>query len=528
MNISKSSLRTKILLLVFMLVALIGLTSGVSIWTIREERRAIDETVGRFDEALEAHDIAILTLQAYQNQADTTINLTSDSEFKKTTEALGQAIRKFGQAASTAEERRWVEEMESTRRALIANYETEVLARTIKFKSATTADEKIKLVEQLRSADEKTDALLKTLQELAEKGINSLVSKATEARRKCEELGERSMRQQVVLVVFAATAGLGFGYFFSSRMAKTLGHLTHELAVGAEKIAEASRHSSESSKSLADGATQQAASLEETSASLEEISSMTKSNAASASQAKELSGRTRAAADGGAADMAQMKLAMDEIKQSSSEIAKIVKAIDEIAFQTNILALNAAVEAARAGEAGAGFAVVAEEVRALAQRSAQAAKETEAKIQASVVKSEQGVQISAKVANSLQQIVEGARQVDGLVAEIANSSKQQEQGIAQVNGAVSQMDHVTQATAAHAEESASSAEEMAALSKTMHAMVDTLLIVVEGESREPAVVVAKPNSTTPPVRAAAKTPGPRVPVPKATAIDTKSDHFFSE
>src|SRR5208337_2106308 len=140
----------------------------------------------------------------------------------------------------------------------------------------------------------------------------------------------------------------------------------------------------------------------------------------------------------------EMTDAMKEVKAASDDIAKIIKTIDEIAFQTNILALNAAVEAARAGEAGMGFAVVADEVRNLAQRSAQAAKETANKIENSIQKSQRGAQISEKVTASLQQIVVKARQVDELVAGIATASNEQTQGIAQINTAVSQMDKVAQ------------------------------------------------------------------------------------
>jgi len=151
---------------------------------------------------------------------------------------------------------------------------------------------------------------------------------------------------------------------------------------------------------------------------------------------------------------------MDAIKASSDDIAKIIKTIDEIAFQTNILALNAAVEAARAGVAGAGFAVVADEVRNLAQRSALSAKETATKIEEAITKSEYGVKISDKVAQSLHAIAEKTRKVDSIVGEIATASNEQTQGVHQVNLAIGQMDKVTQSNASSAEETASAAEEL--------------------------------------------------------------------
>ena len=263
---------------------------------------------------------------------------------------------------------------------------------------------------------------------------------------------------------------------------RVLTNLATSLNDGAAQVAAAAGQVSGSSQSLADGASEQAASLEETSASLEEVSSMTKRNAEGAQKAKELASQTRSAAETGSSDMETMKSAMDDIKASSGEISKIIKTIDEIAFQTNILALNAAVEAARAGESGAGFAVVADEVRSLAHRSAQSARETAGKIEEAIQKSERGVQISNKVAQSLAQIVEKARQVDALVAEIATASLEQDQGISQVGTAVVQMDTVTQGNASSAEETAAAAEELNAQAQLMHDNVAELIRLVNGSS----------------------------------------------
>ena len=250
------------------------------------------------------------------------------------------------------------------------------------------------------------------------------------------------------------------------------------LGSGIEQITAAVSMLSSTSQSLAGGASEQAASLEETSASLEEMASMTKRNAENATNTKTIAQQTRSAAESGGGEMQAMNQAMNEIKAASDNIAKIIKTIDEIAFQTNILALNAAVEAARAGEAGAGFAVVAEEVRNLAQRSAQAARETAEKIEDSIRKSNHGVGLSSRVAESLQQILARAREMDGLVAEIASASGEQSQGIEQVNKAVSEMDKVTQANAANAEETASAAEELGAQTEQVRQVVGELLLLI--------------------------------------------------
>ena len=215
------------------------------------------------------------------------------------------------------------------------------------------------------------------------------------------------------------------------------------------------------------------------------MAAMTKRNAENARQANDIAKEAREAANKGVGDMQTMAAAMEAIKVSSDDIAKIIKTIDEIAFQTNILALNAAVEAARAGEAGMGFAVVADEVRNLAQRSAQAAKETAGKIEGAITRTGQGVEISGKVGAVLNDIMTKVRQVDELVTEVAGASREQTDGITQINSAVGQMDKVTQSNAASAEETAAAAEELNSQAEIMKQSVAELLALVGGK-KQPA------------------------------------------
>jgi methyl-accepting chemotaxis protein len=301
----------------------------------------------------------------------------------------------------------------------------------------------------------------------------------------------------------AVLAGFALTFFITRGTNRVLNRVAAALDDGSSQVASAAGQVASASQSLAQGSGEQAASIEETSSSLEEMASMTKRNAENAQKANDLAKQARTAAEKGSADMQDMSSAMEAIKVSSDDIAKIIKTIDEIAFQTNILALNAAVEAARAGEAGMGFAVVADEVRNLAQRSAQAAKETAAKIEGAITKTSQGVGISSKVAEALNEIVTKARQVDELVAEVAGASREQTQGITQINTAVGQMDKVTQSNAASAEESAAAAQELSGQSEVMKQSVAELLQLVGGQSeaaaRAPAAQVrpATPRQPAP-------------------------------
>ena len=304
-----------------------------------------------------------------------------------------------------------------------------------------------------------------------------------------------------VLLLVSVAVGSGLFVIVVRGINKVLNRTVSELAEGSQQIASASSQVASSSQGLAQGASEQAASLEETSASSEEITSMTRKNAENSQTAATVMSEVDRQIGEGNRAVEEMVVSMQEITSSSDRISKIIKVIDEIAFQTNILALNAAVEAARAGEAGMGFAVVADEVRNLAQRSAQAAKDTSALIEESITKSNQGSTKLQQVTEVIRSITGSAAKVKMLVDEVNLGSQEQARGIEQISKAISQMDQVTQSTAANAEESASASEEMSAQAEALNNIVAQLSALVGGNAgtrndaiQQVSAAVSKPVS----------------------------------
>jgi methyl-accepting chemotaxis protein len=290
-----------------------------------------------------------------------------------------------------------------------------------------------------------------------------------------------------------------------------------EVSAAAEQVAGAGMEISSGSDALAHGAADQAASLEETTSSLTELASMSRLNAQNATQARALAGSARDIATQGVHEMTQLSQAMEQITKSSAETAKIVKTIDEIAFQTNLLALNAAVEAARAGDAGKGFAVVAEEVRSLAIRSAEAAKNTAVLIDESVRHAQSGSTLNQVVNGKLIEINTQVQNLSEVIGEIANTSASQSDGVQQLTDAAGQMNATTQGVASNAEEAASAAVELSSQAKTMQDLVSSF-VITDGRRRRPA----QPSRSVAKAPTTGKAPSPKGLSNRASAKTTSS------
>jgi methyl-accepting chemotaxis protein len=284
------------------------------------------------------------------------------------------------------------------------------------------------------------------------------------------------------ILLVAVASGCAVSLFVTAGINKVLKRSVAEIGQGAEQVASAASQISSASQALAQGSSEEAASLEEVSASSEEINSMARKNTENSQAASQEMGNTEQIVAEANNRLDEMVTSMAAITESSNKISKIIKVIDEIAFQTNILALNAAVEAARAGEAGMGFAVVAEEVRNLAQRSAQAAKDTAALIEESIEKSRVGGQHLDLVAEGVKKITSGAKTVKRLVDDVNHGSQEQAQGTEQVARSIADMQQVTQRTAATAEESASAAEELTGQSEMLREIVARLNALVGAQT----------------------------------------------
>jgi methyl-accepting chemotaxis protein len=479
---------TAFLLLTTLVVGAVAIISLIQIRgkTLMMERNVIPGLISAGAAALNVSDNLNNGLLA-ANAKDPAVRDKFFAAMKATSVRNSDVLKRYESAITTEEERQAFEKLAGLRKAYISSRQ-EYLDLVAK--------------DPQKGAEFLYDALLPAY--VSYEAANTQMVKASEL--KGTELGTEIQHNvhRTLEVIVGATgaawlAGVVFAIFIIRSTNRNLRGVTDRLSANASQVTVASEQVAMASHQLAEGASEQAASLEETSASLEELSSMTKRNADHAQEANGLTRQARDAVDEGTKEMAAMAEAMRAMKESGDEVGKIIQTIDEIAFQTNILALNAAVEAARAGEAGAGFAVVAGEVRTLAQRSAEAARETAGKIDASLANTALSVSLTEKVKMRLESIVEKIRSIDRLVSEVAVASREQTQGISQVNTAVSEMDRVTQSTSGTAQETASSAAELNAQASALNSEVSHLLTLVEGrrdKSRDAADKAAIENKNS--------------------------------
>lgn len=330
---------------------------------------------------------------------------------------------------------------------------------------------------EINATLDKTVVIADQLQAACERLQQNQREHLAEAAKGGAAAASRSRWVAFTLILVCLTVG-GVVVWVVLTVSRTLRHLAGDLIEGAEQVASAASQVSSSSQSLAQSSSEQAASLEETSASSEEINSMARKNGENSRGATDLVTQSQQKFIQTNRSLDQMVMAMADINTESNNISKIIRVIEEIAFQTNILALNAAVEAARAGEAGMGFAVVADEVRNLAQRCAQAAKDTTALIEKSIHKSNDGKVKVDQVAIAIRTITEESAKVKTLVDEVNLGSQEQTRGIEQIGKAIIRMEQVTQTTAANAEESAAAAEELNAQSEALKDIVARLTSLV--------------------------------------------------
>lgn len=322
--------------------------------------------------------------------------------------------------------------------------------------------------------------------------LGQLAKDLLQQNRQASEATLAAARWEILLLILAGAVAATFAICVMRIALVDIRHVAAEMRNGARQVAAAATQVASASQSLAQGTSEQAATLEETSSSATEITSVTRKNADNTRAVAGVMLETARLVDGANHNLEEMIQSMKEIHGSSEKISKIIRVIDEIAFQTNILALNAAVEAARAGEAGMGFAVVADEVRNLAQRSAQAAKDTASLIEDSIGKSNEGGRKLDSVVKSIEQITATANQVKALVDEVDMGSQEQARGIEQISTAVAQMEKVTQRNAANAEESAAASEELAAQALCLQDTVERLQQVA-GQGAAPGQSAGAPG-----------------------------------
>ncbi|MBF0472851.1 MAG: methyl-accepting chemotaxis protein [Nitrospirae bacterium] len=484
----------------FMVVALVVLISGIFQYIHIKDQNAVNTELSRKATRLEAAVLIQYHAQRMarcSNEMMTSNDLNVFNDAAKKLKESTSLLRLNGEGIIHGGTNERGIKIFPTGNPDVINYTKEILGMLDEY--GKTSDEIIEayserlkgvydseLAAKLTQLRVKSDELNIKMRATAKLILPKMYTDIDAKQKEYDSIASSTVTAIIAAIIISIALALAFGIFISMMITKQMNQVISDLSdvtegvnSGAQQINSASAQVSGSSQNIAEGANNQAASLEETSASLEQMSAMVKQNADNSKQAASMSSNTSKSAEKGKEAMAKMSTAIEKIKSSSDETAKIIKTIDEIAFQTNLLALNAAVEAARAGEAGKGFAVVAEEVRNLAQRSAEAAKNTAELIEESQKNSDNGVTVSTEVGGILNDIVEGIQKVGQLINEVSAATDEQSHGLDEINKAVSELDKVTQGNAANAEETASASEELSAQAAELGDQVKRLSDVVQ-------------------------------------------------
>ena len=457
---------------------------------LKDFQRQMDETSAIYVESCGAF------LQEEQRQLNMDV-LNSQIKVTMVDEiiSLGNEIRMSVYKAQTTRDPRILE------KAIHDFSNMETMFETLKA-ITLSADDLERTIEIQKAADDYGNNMARffenwqVLQELAVKRANagnilmgackSMARTGMESTKQVADGAVKSIYRMSRILGIGLGAALILGvlaaFFIIKSITGPVKRIISGLRDGAGQVASISAQVSSAGQSMAEGASDQAASIEETASSMEQMASMTRNNAENADQADRLMKDADHMVKDAGISMGQLTQSMAGISKAGEESSRIIRTIDEIAFQTNLLALNAAVEAARAGEAGAGFAVVAHEVRNLATRSAHAAKNTAALIQGIVEQINEGTKQVGMASHAFDRVAESSTKVGTLVSEISKASEEQSNGIDQVNKAVAEMDKVVQQNAANAEESASAAEEMSAQAGQLREHVEDLVMLITGTS----------------------------------------------